>query len=391
MNHMVLPLSILCLIILLLIFLLKKLHQPYLAAYILAGVLMGPHVTGVFTNTQQIAQVGELGVLLLMFFLGMEIDIPDRKALLLSPLVGQGVKTVLSFVFALLVAWLMRWNRPALILLTVLLAFNSTAVVSDLLRRNGLLHAPIGRTILNMLLLQDIMLAPVLTLFQLMGHQQILVGKLLSAIAGSVLIFLLLRAIRNRNLFQLPLLKEMDQDHDLQVFLGAAICLGFALLASAIGLSGPVGSFAAGIFIGRMQAFHWLEKVLHPFRVFFVALYFVSVGLMIDLAYLKTHYLLVFSITMLVMCSNSLFSALTFRLLRFPWLRSFQAGALLSQTGEFGILAASVAWGMGVIDEPVFKVSVAVTGLSLLLSTAWMAAVSRWLQGHFPDLHNNET
>lgn len=383
MNHMLLPLSILCLIILLLIFLLKKLRQPYLAAYILAGVLLGPHVTGVFTNTEQIAQVGELGVLLLMFFLGMEIDIPDRKALLLPPLIGQGVKTALSFVFALLVAWLMQWNWPAIILLTVLLTFNSTAVVSDLLRRNGLLQAPIGRTVLNMLLLQDIMLAPVLTLFQLMGHQQVAAGKLLSAIAGSVLIFLLLRAIRNRNLFQLPFLKEMDQDHDLQVFMGAVICLGFAVLASAIGLSGPVGSFAAGIFIGRMRAFHWLEKVLQPFRVFFVALYFVSVGLMIDLAYLKAHYLLVFTITMVVMCSNSLFSALTFRLLRFPWHSSFQAGALLSQTGEFGILAASVAFSMGIIEEPVFKICVVVTGLSLLLSTVWTSLVARWLRGHY--------
>lgn len=383
MNHMLLPLSILCLIILLLIFLLKKLRQPYLAAYILAGVLLGPHVTGVFTNTEQIAQVGELGVLLLMFFLGMEIDIPDRKALLLPPLIGQGVKTALSFVFALLVAWLMQWNWPAIILLTVLLTFNSTAVVSDLLRRNGLLQAPIGRTVLNMLLLQDIMLAPVLTLFQLMGHQQVAAGKLLSAIAGSVLIFLLLRAIRNRNLFQLPFLKEMDQDHDLQVFMGAVICLGFAVLASAIGLSGPVGSFAAGIFIGRMRVFHWLEKVLQPFRVFFVALYFVSVGLMIDLAYLKTHYLLVFTITMVVMCSNSLFSALTFRLLRFSWHSSFQAGALLSQTGEFGILAASVAFSMGIIEEPVFKICVVVTGLSLLLSTVWNSLVARWLRGHY--------
>lgn len=360
-----------------LIFLLKKLQQPYLVAYILAGLLLGPHASGIFTNTEAIAQLGEVGVLLLMFFLGMEIDIPDNKNLLFTPVVAQGIKTAISLVFALAIGQLLHWTAASIVLLTVLFTFNSTAVVCELLKKNGSLHSSIGKMILNMLLLQDIMLAPVLTLFQLMGHPQPSTGRLLPAIAGSVLLFLLLRAIRNRNLFQLPVWKELENDHDLQVFTGACICLGFALLASAIGLTGSVGSFAAGIYIGRTDAFHWLEKVLQPFKIFFVALFFVSVGLMIDLPYVRDNYILILSLTALVLLSNSMLSALVFRLLRYSWHNSLYAGALLSQTGEFGILACSLAYGMGIIDADFFKTSLAVTGLSLLFSTIWTTIIRR--------------
>jgi CPA2 family monovalent cation:H+ antiporter-2 len=371
--------SILCLVILLLVFLLKKLHQPYLLAYILAGVLLGPYSTAVFTNPETIGALGELGVLLLMFFLGMEIDIPDKRSLLLNPLLAQGFKMLLSFLCALVFGKWMHWPMESILLLTVLLTFNSTVAVSEFLRKNRELHTANGKMVLNILLLQDILLAPILSLFQLMGSGKPDIFRLLAALAGSVLIFFLLRAVRNRHLFQLPFVKEIGEDHDLQVFAGACLCLGFALIASLAGLTGAIGSFAAGIFIGRAQAFHWLEKVLQPFKVFFTALFFVSVGIMIDLAYIKQHYILILVITTLVMVINSLLSAIVFRLLRYPWQNSIYAGALLSQTGEFGLLACSLAYQMGIIPLEFFKAGLAITALSLFICNLWMSVIRKYI------------
>jgi CPA2 family monovalent cation:H+ antiporter-2 len=371
MHDLIASISVLCLVILLLIFLFKKLHQPYLVAYILAGVLLGRHSLHILADANQIDTLGSLGVLLLMFFLGMEIDIPDQKSLLVKPILAQGVKMALSILLALVIGYYFRMNRGTILLLTILLAFNSTAVVSEALRPNGGLQTDIGRTLLNMLLLQDVLLAPLLTLFQFSGHQPIVFPKLLLSLAACVLIFLLLRSIRNRNLYQLRFLREMEHDHELQVFAGALICLGFALMASLVGVSGPIGAFTAGLYIGRTNAFRWLETTLKPFKVFFTALFFVALGLMVDIPFIIAHARNIFAITLLILVVNSLLSAVVFRMLTYPWKTSLPAGALLSQTGEFGLIACTLAYKTGIIDNDLFKGAISVIVLTLLLSTPW--------------------
>lgn len=371
--------GIMCVVILLLIVLLKKLNQPYLIAYIIAGVILGPHVTGVFNNPENIASLGEIGILLLMFFLGIEIHIPDKKSLLLQPLVAQGVKTLIVFLFSWCLCMIMNWPASTMALITIFLTFNSTAVASEVMRKQKELNTFFGSVVLNMLLLQDILLAPVITLFQVMGTNELNAGKFVAAAVGSLLIFLMVRAIRNRNLFQLPFFRLFQQDHELQVFSGACICLGFAVLANFIGLSGPVGSFTAGILIGRTKAFTWLENVLQPFRVFFVALFFMSIGIMLDLEFINNHFQLVLMITLLIMLIHFSITSIVFMALKFPWRKSLYAGALLSQTGELGILVCSIAYSAGVIDEKFYKIGLAVTALSLLCSTFWVKISKSWL------------
>jgi CPA2 family monovalent cation:H+ antiporter-2 len=379
MHEMLFSVCLMSLLILLLIFLLKRLDQPYLVAYILAGILLGPHMAGVFTDTQTVSGLGEIGILLLMFFLGMDIDIPDQKSLLLQPLIAQGMKIVFSLLLVLALGFWLHWQAAQVTLLSVILIFNSTAVVSIFLKKNGELHTRAGQLTLNILLLQDILLAPVLTLLQFLGHEQASLVHLASSVACCILLFLLLRAIRNRKLYQWRLWRDIGRDHELQVFTGALICFGFALLADKAGLSGPVGSFAAGIYIGRARAFQWLEIALKPFQVFFTALFFVSVGLTLDLAYLKANFWPVGSATLLLLLSNSFLSSLVFRLLKLPWKSSLYAGALLSLPGEFGILACSLAFRLGIIDAGFFKAGIAVTVLSLLCATVWMTLLRRMI------------
>ncbi|KIC95027.1 cation:proton antiporter [Flavihumibacter solisilvae] len=377
MHDILLAVSIMCLVILLLIFLLRRFNQPYLIAYIIAGIILGPHVTVVFSSATDTAALGEIGIVLLMFFLGIEINVPDKRHDLRVPVIAQVIKTLLAFSVALLVGMSFGWGSANILLLTILVVFNSTAVVSEFLRRNRELYTSTGKTILNILVLQDIMIGPVLTVFQFMGEKQLDIWRILAAIAGCVVIFLLLRAVRNRNLVQL--LSHIGQDHELQVFAGAFICLGFAGLAHASGLTPGIGSFVAGVYISRTHAFHWLERTLHPFKVFFVALFFVSVGLSLDLSHIRSNYQAILLITVLVIVMNSLLSALVFKVLDFTWAESLHMGALLSQTGEFGIIACSLAYQLNLIDYNLYKGALAVTGLTLLCSTVWMAVVKRFI------------
>lgn len=373
MHALLLSVSIMCLVILLLMFVLKRLKQPYMVAYIVTGILLGPQVLGVFSQKEQVAELGELGILLLMFFLGIELDIPDNRSLLRKPLIAQGCKLLLSLACSFVLGNITGWEVSYILLLALLFTFNSTAVVSEFLKKNNDLYGITGRTVLNMLLLQDVMVAPTFTLLQFFGKAEVTLAPLAMALAGCVLIFLLLRSIRNRNLYQLPIVNELGKDHELQVFAAILICLGFALLASSAHLTPAIGSFVAGVFIGRTKAFHWLENTLRPFQIFFMAFFFVSVGLGLDMVYILDNYQWLLAATITVMLINSVLSTLIFKWLSFPWKDSIYAGALLSQTGEFGLLACSVAYEFGVIDGLFYKAALAITGLTLLLSTIWIS------------------
>lgn len=259
-------LSILCLAVLLFIVLLKRLKQPYLVAYILAGIILGPSVTGIFAGTGNIDTLGEIGIILMMFFLGLEINIPDQKTLLLQPVIAQGIKTLLSVLFALVIGFVIKWGISSVFLLSVLFMFNSTAVVSGYLQKTGELQARPGTVILNMLLLQDMLFVPVLAVLQFFQHTAPDMLKLSIAMASSILAVVLLRATLHKNFFRMPFSLGIEHDHDLQVFAGALICFGFGLLASAAWLAPSAGSFFAGVFMGHVQGLGWLDKPCIPLK-----------------------------------------------------------------------------------------------------------------------------
>lgn len=145
-------------------FILKRFNKPYLIAYIIAGILLGPHITGVFSNIEEIELIGELGILLLMFFLDLEISIPNKRHLIVKPIIAQGMKVLLGFALASLIGYLLKLDFKSLtLIIAILFFFNSTAVVTEFLKKYHLFNTAFGSTIFNILLLQDILLAPVLT------------------------------------------------------------------------------------------------------------------------------------------------------------------------------------------------------------------------------------
>lgn len=363
---------VLCMTILGLMFLLKRLHQPYLIAYIIAGILLGPYGVKLFDQPEEIEAVGEAGILLLMFFIGMEINVPNKKSLIIKPVLAQGIKILLSFMFAFLLGWILTLDFKSILLIAILFTFNSTAVVVEFLKKHGTLHTAFGIVILNILLLQDLLLAPVLTLLKFWNGEKFNMLNFVIPLAICIGIFLIFRKIRHLREIRFSS-TFLENDHDLQVFSGLFICLGFGLVAEVVGLSAALGSFIAGVVVGKIRAFHWLEHSLLPFKVFFVALFFVSIGLRLDLNYLFSNYTLITIGTLVVLISNSVMSSIFFRILNFRWKDSFYGGALLSQTGEFGILALSIAYKTGMVGYDIYKAGLGITCLSLLLSTIWIS------------------
>lgn len=380
MNELLWQVCILCLTTLGMMFMLKRFNQPYLIAYIIVGVVLGPHISGVFTNPDEAETTGEIGILLLMFFLGMEINVPNHNSMLVKSVVAQIIKIILSIGYAFLVGYFADLSLKSIILIAVLFVFNSTAVVSEFLNKHDKLKTTFGLTVLNILIFQDLLLAPVLTLLKAWKVNDFRFVNILFPVILCFLIFLILKRIRNIQEIKLPkFFASIETDHDLQVFAGLFICLISGLVAEMAGMSSALGSFMAGVIVGKVKTFGWLEHSLVPFKVFFVTLFFVSIGLRLDIPYLFSNISIIFLGTFFVLISNSLMSAITFRLLKFDWKESWYGGALLSQTGEFGILALSVAYKSGIIEYSLYKTGLGITCLSLLLSTIWIAILDRFI------------
>nr|WP_284347492.1 cation:proton antiporter [Chryseobacterium gallinarum] len=362
---------ILCITTLGMMFLLKKLKQPYLIAYLIAGILLGPYALKLFTRPEEIEMVGEIGILLLMFFVGMEINIPNKKSLIIKPLLAQGIKILLSLLFAYFIGRFLGLDYKSIVLIAMLFTFNSTAVVVEFLKKHGTIHTAFGIVILNILLLQDLLLAPALTVLKFWNGEDFSLLNLIFPLAICLAIFFIFRKIRHFREIRFSS-SFLENDHDLQVFSGLFICLGFGLLAEVMGMSAALGSFMAGVLVGKMKVFHWLEHSLLPFKIFFVSLFFVSIGLRMDIPYLLSNYRLIILGTLVVLISNSIMSAIFFRALNFKWKDSLYGGALLSQTGEFGILALSIAYKTNIVEYELYKAGLGITCLSLLFSTLWI-------------------
>ena len=161
------------------------------------------------------------------------------------------MKVLLGFGFALLIGYFLDIDARSITLIAILFFFNSTAVVSEFLKKYKILNTAFGSTIFNILLLQDILLAPVLTLLNAWGGEQFTLINFILPVVVCIAIFFLFKRIRNVQEIKLPgFFNRISYDHDLQLFMGLLICMGFGLLADMVGLSSALGSFIAGVFVG---------------------------------------------------------------------------------------------------------------------------------------------
>ncbi|GAB4041645.1 cation:proton antiporter domain-containing protein [Spirosoma jeollabukense] len=318
-------LVILSLVILFWVLFLRRLSQPYFIAYILSGLVLGPDGLRVLTNPELIAQLGELGIILLLFFVGLEIRLPDLTKHVRKPLLGMLAQLMLSALAVWLVGLYVHWSMPVKVLITFALSLSSSAIIIPYLRQNGETMTPLGTLTTGVLLLQDMATVPMLLTLNLLGPGQLNTVDIGLMLGGGMLILLFLRLAMRQRRITLPFADALVHDHDLQVF--------------------------------------------------FLALFFVAIGLQIDLNFLAGNWPLISGLVVLVLLINSLLGALAFRVVGSSWRDSVYAGALLSQLGEFSIVLGLSARQLGLINDFIYQLTLSVVALTMLVTTLWIAII----------------
>ncbi len=370
---------VLSFVILLLILLLRRLKQPYFIAYMLAGVLLGPEVLGIIGKGESIGQLGELGIILLMFFIGAEINLPNLAKNFQKPVLAALVQVLLSVGLMWGIGYYLVWSPTTILLTGFIISLSSSAIIFQYLSRNGEINSPVGLITSGVLLIQDILIVPMMLTLNFLARGAVEPAELVKVTIGAVLIVAFLRTAFMKKLFKIPFKKDLLDDHDLQLFIGFSLCFGMAWVTHWFGLSAALGAFAAGIVIGLDKSTRWLGRSLEPFRVFFLAFFFMSIGLQMHLDFIRENSGTILFVALSVLVINSLVNAVVFRAMGQSWRDSVYAGALLSQIGEFSFVLMTLALDLGLVGSYTHQITLAVIALTMVMTNIWIAAIQNFI------------
>lgn len=359
--------------------LLQLVRQPQVIGYLLAGIAIGPYGLGLLTDTEFASRIGNFGVVLLLFFVGMEVAPTKLLSGWRIAVVGTIVQVLLSIGMVLPIGLWLDWPLERVVLLGFVTSLSSTAVIIKMLRDSGELNRREGQDVLGILLVQDLLIIPMLIIIGLMGGGSPGWSELSLQLIGTVSIVVVLSWVLKSDSLTLPFGHLIRADREIQVFAALLICLGLALLTGMAHLSTALGAFVAGIIVTALRETQWVHHSLEPFRVVFVAMFFVSVGLLVDIPFITSHAIQVVLLVVVVLISNTLLNGAILRFLGYQWKESLYAGAMLAQIGEFSFVLAAVGMANGIISDIAYQYTITVIALSLLVSPFWILGARKIL------------
>ncbi len=355
----------------------RRLGQPLILAYLLTGVMIGPSALDLVPAELGIDRFGALGVLLLLFFLGVEIDPAHLARRWKVALFGTTLQILLSVGAVAALVPLAGWPAARVVLIGFAISLSSTAVVKRLQKpedRGGELDGDVTAILLT----QDLALAPMLIVLGLFlgdGFDWHVAGLQLAGGAG--MLGLAAWVVVRREDLHLPFLRHVKGDGELEVFLALSICFGLAVVSGLMHLSAALGAFIAGLVVGQAQETRRFHHHLKPFEIVFLAAFFVSVGMLIDLRFLAEHAGTLAGLVLVVLALNTLVNYLMLRSFGRERGPSLVGGAMLAQVGEFAFVLALVGHNSGILTDFGYQMTLAVVALSLAVSPAWIALVKR--------------
>ncbi|MBT8218280.1 MAG: cation:proton antiporter [Bacteroidia bacterium] len=372
------------LIIIIASMILRYFRQPYVIAYILAGVLIGKHGMQMVTDEETARMLGEFGLILLFFFIGMEISLPHLVKNWKVPTLGTLFQILGSIFLVGLIGYYFDWSVQRIVILGFITSLSSSAVVIKLLQDSGESQIQIGQSVISILLMQDVLIVPMLIMTTYLGGNSASSEEIILQIIGGILIIGVMYWVYHKQSFKVPFAKKLRADHELQVFLAAIVCFGFAVVTAFFGLSAALGAFVGGIVVHATQATEWFHDSLHSFRVVFVAIFFVSIGMMIDMEFLVANWEIISLIILAVYIGNHFINAAVLHYFGRNWANSLYGGALLGQVGELSFLLAVTAFYSNVISDFEYKITVIVISMTLFISPFWIAITKRILHYKAP-------
>jgi CPA2 family monovalent cation:H+ antiporter-2 len=340
-----------------------RLRIPSILGFILTGVLIGPSGLELVDATHEVEMMAEIGVILLLFSIGLEISFRSLWSMRRTVFGGGGIQVALTAVggFALFTAF--GAAPPTAWFAGLFAALSSTAMVLTLLQDRGEIYSPHGRASVGILLFQDLAVVPIMLLIPALAGSGIgtsLGRQALTALAVLALVTAAARAVpwllyqvvrtRNREVFALSVV---------------VICLAVAGLTEAAGMSLALGAFLAGVIISESEYSHEALTIVLPFRHVFASIFFISIGMLLNLELVVRDWNVVLPVFLGVVVLKTIITVAALVAIRFPLRTALLAGLGLAQVGEFSFVMLQAASGLGIVAGETYHLLLAVAVLSL--------------------------
>ncbi|PXW85709.1 Kef-type potassium/proton antiporter (CPA2 family) [Nitrosomonas sp. Nm84] len=347
----------------------RLLRLPPMLGYLLAGVIIGPHALGWIAESDETRHLAEFGVVFLMFSIGLEFSLPKLIAMKRIVFGFGTAQVVISILLVMAVAWVLGLDWRVGFVLGGALAMSSTAIVIKMLAERLELNSAHGRQIIGALLLQDLMVIPMLIILPALATEidrdtnDLLVAMLKVMIVLAIILFLGQRLMR-------PWLHVVARQRSSELFVlnVLLITLGLAWLTQLAGLSLALGAFLAGMLISETEYRYQVEDDIKPFRDILLGLFFVTIGMLLDIHVVVENFLWVFVILVALILAKVIVITGLSRLLCTDFSVAARTGMSLAQAGEFGFVLLAQAGSSGLIENPVLQPVLAAMVLSMLIA-----------------------
>ena len=365
----------------------SRLRLPALVGLFVAGALIGPHAFGLIKSPDTVEQLADIGVIFLLFTLGLEMSFKRMARLARVLFIAGPLQVILTGAAGAGVGFALGLSAAQAVVLGMLVALSSTAVVLKTLTERAQVDTPMGRNVLGILIFQDILVVPFMLALPLLAgeepHLSMSVPVLVAVAVGVVvLIVALAKWIVPRVLYE----AARSRSADVFLMVVVAICFAVAALSAWLGLSLALGAFLAGLIISESEYGHHSLGLVMPFRNLLVSFFFVSIGMLLDPGFLAGHWWMVLLGAIGLMVVKTITGSIAVRALRYPLRITLGTGIALSQVGEFSFVLAAVAAGSSLLPEDLRQGFLAVAVLTMAVTPVAMSQSAR-LYGLVERMH----
>ena len=350
----------------------RRLGLSAIVAYLIAGIVIGPHGLAAFGTPESIIPVSELGVVMLLFLIGLELEL-GRLVALRRAIFGLGAAqlalTALAIGALAYLVGLVDWRGA--VVAGVALAMSATAIALEILEERGQLQQDYGQRAFAILLFQDMAVVPLLAVLPLLAQagesNHANVGDGLRAVALIVGAILLI-VVAGRYLLN-PFFRLLAQTGSREVMTAAAllVVLGAALVMQKAGMSMALGAFLAGVLLAESNYRHELEADIEPFRGLLLALFFMGIGMSIDLAVVRANLWLILVAAAVITVLKAAIVWLLFNATCVRRADALRAGSVLTAAGEFAFVLIPLGGSLGVLDARQASILTAIAAITMLL------------------------
>ena len=367
--------TILFVLSLVITFICHRIKVPVLVGFLITGVAAGPHGLALIRAVHEVEILAEIGVVLLLFSIGIEFSLKNLLQVKRSVLLGGSLQVLLTVAGATAVFHLFDQPLNSAIFFGFLVALSSTAIVLNVIQSRAEIASPYGSTSLAILIFQDLVIVPMILLTPILGGSE-------GDVAGSLLTLLLKMAgvillVFIGTKWVVPqLLHQIAHTRSREIFLISIVtmCLGIAWLTSSIGLSLALGAFLAGLIISESEYSHHALSHIISFKDLFTSFFFISIGMLLDIRYLIANPILVLVVVLCLITLKSIIVGFVAFILGLPFKTTLLTAFALCQIGEFSFLLSKFGLEHGLIRGEFYQLFLAVSVVTMAATPFIIAA-----------------